>query len=99
MKKIKRRSKWHNAFRYRKSTVDGSTIASVSVECLILFIEVEFKKGNPKDLKINFLERYIEVLEDYLKIPHEEMSYCDLPLKYLRKHFNKTKKCYGSSNK
>ena len=67
MKKIKRRSKWYNAFRYRKSTVDGSIITSVSVECLIWFIEVEFKEGNSKDLKINFLERYIEVLEDYLK--------------------------------
>lgn len=95
MKKIKRRSKWWSAFCSRKSTVDGSIIASVSVECLICFIEVESKKGNPKDLKINFLERYIEVLEDYLKIPHERLEYCDLPLKYLRTHFNKTKNAIG----
>lgn len=95
LKKIKRHSKWYNAFRYRKSTVDGSIITSVSIECLIWFIEVEFKEGNSKDLKINFLERYIEVLEDYLKIPHEKMEYCDLPLKYLRTHFNKTKNAIG----
>ena len=66
IKKLKRSSKWYNAFRYRESTVDGSTITSVSIECLIWFREVELKKGNPKDLKINFLESYIEVLEDYL---------------------------------
>ena len=54
------RSKWWSAFCYRKSTVDGSTITSVSVECLIWFIEVEFKEGNSKDLKINYNMAYKE---------------------------------------
>lgn len=94
IKKLKRSSKWYNAFYYRKSA-DGSTFTYVSVECLIWFREVELKKGNPKDLKIKFLESYIKVLEDYLKIPHEKMEYCDLPLKYLRTHFNKTKNAIG----
>lgn len=95
VKKLKRSSKWNDdAFYYRKSA-DGSTFTYVSIECLIWFKEVELKKGNPKDLKINFLECYIEVLENYLKIPHEKMEYCDLPLKYLRTYFNKTKNAIG----
>lgn len=74
---------------------NGSTITSVSIESLIWFTEVELKKGNLKDKKIKFLESYIEALENYLKIPHERTEYCDLPLKYLRTYFNKSKNAIG----
>ena len=95
LKKLKRSSKWYNAFRYRQSMANGSTITSVSIESLIWFTKVELKKGNPKDKKISFLERYIEELENYLKIPHERMEYCDLPLRVLRSYFNKSKNAIG----
>ena len=94
-KKIERTTKCNNIYYFRKSATDGKPITYLSVECLLWYVEVDLKKGNPKDKKINFLERYIERLETHLKIPHEQMEYCDLPLRVLRSYFNKTKNAIG----
>lgn len=93
-KRIKRNHRWASEWRERHAQ-NGADIFEVTLGCLVWYAEVETKKGYPLDLKIHFLEKYIEFLESYVGIPHEHYNYCDLPLKYLRSYFDKTKNAIG----